>query len=344
MRRYPARALTVVKVMIIRSGFCVLFFAIAIHFAAGDNYNVINTSDSGLGSLRQAILDAILSGQRDPVELAQLCHSRVKSPRDKVAQALVGDYRSEHLFTLKQSLEGYRYYQKLILELDQETARLMEALPSATEHPMPPRTKATAYHRQGNDPRFDLRSELYRIAGVDLGRRTRSCADDLLHRGVHTVGKSRRREHGQVLGRGCGLRAQRAAFDAGAIHDSEDREARPHPAREKPLEPHVKAGLLLSLAHRRLFRRLVILDQTAGERPVAITRTVIQPDQEDATVTFHDGVRADLDVHEVGEAAHRTGRPVAAVDAGRDERRAIARAERETRRAVDHPLASRSFR
>jgi transposase len=85
-----------------------------------------------------------------------------------VAQALVGDYRPEHLFTLKQSLEGYRYYQKLILELDQETARLMQALPSATEHPMPPRTKATAYHRHGNDPRFDLRSELYRIAGVDL--------------------------------------------------------------------------------------------------------------------------------------------------------------------------------
>ena len=44
----------------------------------------------------------------------------------------------------------------------------MQALPSATEHPMPPRTKATAYHRQGNDPRFDLRSELHRIAGVDL--------------------------------------------------------------------------------------------------------------------------------------------------------------------------------
>jgi transposase len=65
-------------------------------------------------------------------------------------------------------LEGYRYYQKLILELDQETARLMQALPSATEDPMPPRTKATAYQRQRNDPCFDLRGELYRIAGVDL--------------------------------------------------------------------------------------------------------------------------------------------------------------------------------
>jgi hypothetical protein len=41
----------------------------------------------------------------------------------------------------------------------------MEALPSATEHPMLPRTKATAYHRQGNDPQFDLRSELYRLNG-----------------------------------------------------------------------------------------------------------------------------------------------------------------------------------
>ena len=91
----------------------------------------------------------------------------MKSPRDKVAQALAGDYPPEHLFTLKQSLEGYRYYQKLILELDQET-RLMQALPSATEHPMPPRTKPTAYHRNGNDPQFNLRSELYRIAGVDL--------------------------------------------------------------------------------------------------------------------------------------------------------------------------------
>lgn len=120
------------------------------------------------GTSGQAILDAILSGKRDSVELAQLRHSRVKSPRDKVAQALVGDYRPEHRFTLKQSLEGYRYYQKLILELDRERARLMQALPSATEDPMPPRTKATAYHRQGNDPRFDLRSELYRIAGVDL--------------------------------------------------------------------------------------------------------------------------------------------------------------------------------
>ena len=122
------------------------------------------------GASGQAILDAILGGERDPVKLAQLCNWRVKSPREKVARALEGDYRPEHLFTLKQSLAGYRYYQKLIAELDREIKCRMQALPSAVDHPapIPRRTKHTAYQRQGNDPGFDLRSELYRIAGVDL--------------------------------------------------------------------------------------------------------------------------------------------------------------------------------
>jgi hypothetical protein len=117
-----------------------------------------------------AILDAVLAGERDPIRLAHLCHAFVKTPHEIVAKALVGDYRPEHLFTLKQSLDGYRFYKKLIAELEEETERLMQSLPSAGEQQLtvPPRTKHTVYQRNGNDPRFDLRSELYRIAGVDL--------------------------------------------------------------------------------------------------------------------------------------------------------------------------------
>jgi len=117
-----------------------------------------------------AILDAILAGERNPVTLAQLCNKRVKSPREKVVKALEGDYRPEHLFTLRQSLEGYRFYQDLIAKLDVEIRRLMEDLPGAVDAgaPLPPRTKHTVFQRQGNDPEFDLRGQLYRIAGVDL--------------------------------------------------------------------------------------------------------------------------------------------------------------------------------
>jgi hypothetical protein len=117
-----------------------------------------------------AILDAILAGERDCVKLAKLCHSSVKSPRDKIAQALEGDYRPEHLFVLQQSLSGYRYYQQQITELDREIQQLMKAVGDSTDHQeqMPKRTKRTKYNRQANDPSFDLSRELYRIAGVDL--------------------------------------------------------------------------------------------------------------------------------------------------------------------------------
>jgi hypothetical protein len=81
----------------------------------------------------QAILDAVLAGERDPMRLAKLCHILVKTPHETVAKALVGDYRPEHLFTLKQSLEGYRFYKRLIADLDQEIARLMQSLPNANE-------------------------------------------------------------------------------------------------------------------------------------------------------------------------------------------------------------------
>jgi transposase len=73
----------------------------------------------------QRILDAILAGERDPIKLAELCHARVKSSQDTVARALEGDYRAEHLFTLKQSLADYRCYQHQIEEVDQEIHRRM---------------------------------------------------------------------------------------------------------------------------------------------------------------------------------------------------------------------------
>lgn len=123
---------------------------------------------TGLSGL--AILDAILAGERDCVKLAQLCHPSVKSPREKIAQALQGDYRPEHLFVLQQSLAGYRYYQERITELDREIQQLMKAVEGSgdRQEQLPKRTKRTKYNRQANDPAFDLRRELYRIAGVDL--------------------------------------------------------------------------------------------------------------------------------------------------------------------------------
>ncbi|MBE3604719.1 transposase [bacterium] len=60
-----------------------------------------------------AIIEAILKGERDPEVLAKMRDLRIKATAQTIAAALEGDYRRDHLFTLGQSLQGYRQRQEL---------------------------------------------------------------------------------------------------------------------------------------------------------------------------------------------------------------------------------------
>jgi transposase len=118
-----------------------------------------------------AIIEAIVAGERSPVRLAALCNQRVRSDQQTVIKSLVGNYRSEHLFTLKQSLTAYKHYQELIADCDREIERLMRLLNSKTD--LPQSSPATPpdprfQKRSKNQFRFDMGSELNRIFGVDL--------------------------------------------------------------------------------------------------------------------------------------------------------------------------------
>ena len=105
-----------------------------------------------------------------PVTLARLCHGGVKNSEDTIAKSLEGDYRPEHLFALRQSLAAYRYYQNLVLEVDQEIKLNSASFKQRnSREDNTARTKASAYQRRRYEPKtFDLRGELYRIFGVDL--------------------------------------------------------------------------------------------------------------------------------------------------------------------------------
>jgi hypothetical protein len=59
------------------------------------------------GATGLAIVDAILAGQRDPAELAKLRDIRIKADPETIRKSLVGNWRPEHLFTLRQSRELY---------------------------------------------------------------------------------------------------------------------------------------------------------------------------------------------------------------------------------------------
>ena len=71
-----------------------------------------------MGQTGLAIVDAILAGERNPNTLAKLRNERIKASEEVIAKSLVGDYRPEHVFTLRQSLDAYRSYHKMLDECD----------------------------------------------------------------------------------------------------------------------------------------------------------------------------------------------------------------------------------
>jgi transposase len=128
------------------------------------------------GQTGLAILDAILAGERDPEVLAQLRHPGIKASQETIVRSLQGDWRPEHLFTLRQALDAYRYYQHLLAECDAEMERLLLEFSSQMDADSQDTLPAAATHKRtvrGNQPRFasvDLATELHRILGVDLTR------------------------------------------------------------------------------------------------------------------------------------------------------------------------------
>ena len=121
-----------------------------------------------IGTTGLAIIDAILAGERDTAKLAKFRDPRVKSSEAVIAKALVGDYRTEHLFTLRQSLASYRHYQGLIAECERQIKDLLAEFDSRIdpdETPLPPDAKRV--HKKSSSG-AELRSEFYRMTGVDL--------------------------------------------------------------------------------------------------------------------------------------------------------------------------------
>lgn len=145
------------------------------------------------GTSGLAIIDAILAGERNPGALAKLRDPRVKAAEATVAKALVGDWRAEHLFTLRQAREAYRYCQTQIRECDAEIERrLAELRPQVdpTQTPPPPPQPSQARHPKGEIALegADLRTELYRVLGTDAtqvpGLGTGSVAGLVFHLGT----------------------------------------------------------------------------------------------------------------------------------------------------------------
>jgi transposase len=132
------------------------------------NVQLSNVLSDVSGASGMAIIHGILKGERDARVLAALADAQVKASKEVIAKSLEGNWRQELLFVLAQEVELYGVYQDKIAECDrqlQTQLRTMAPKVDLESNPLGPRPKGK--RAQGNAPQFDLRTELYRLTGVD---------------------------------------------------------------------------------------------------------------------------------------------------------------------------------
>ena len=130
------------------------------------NIQIVNVIADSVGETGQKIVRAIIAGQRDPYTLASLRNYRVKASEEEIAKSLQGNWRQEHLFSLKQAVALFDAYSEQLRQCDCQLQKMLQELKQYDgEH-----IYSKARSRKKNEPQFDLRSYLVGMCGVDLTR------------------------------------------------------------------------------------------------------------------------------------------------------------------------------
>lgn len=130
------------------------------------NLQLANVISDVVGETGQKILRAIIAGERDPLKLAELKHARIQASKQQIAMSLHGNWRDEHLFELTQAVELFDAYSQALQRCDVKLEGMLERLSRSQDQPGP--SKRRRYSKVKNAPKFDVRTYLFRICGVDL--------------------------------------------------------------------------------------------------------------------------------------------------------------------------------
>ena len=130
------------------------------------NLQLTNVLADIVGESGQKILRAIVAGERDGQVLGAMKNVRVRASVDEIAKSLQGNWRAEHLFALKQALGAFDFVGSQLAECDTEIEQQLHRLKVHDGDP----AKGKKRGRARNAPKFDLRTQLFQMCGVDLTR------------------------------------------------------------------------------------------------------------------------------------------------------------------------------
>src|ERR1700674_2478533 len=134
------------------------------------NIQLANVLSDVSGVTGQAIIKAILAGERDPHELAAFRDRRVRASKEEIARSLEGNWQEDLLFVLKQEQDGYEFCQKQMAECDERLQQYLKQREDRSQGACLPeeKRKERLKKKKGNAPQFGLRADLFRMTGTDL--------------------------------------------------------------------------------------------------------------------------------------------------------------------------------
>ncbi len=134
------------------------------------------------GQTGTAIVEAILAGERKAENFLPFVGKGIKTDHDTIVKSLQGNWREEHLFTLAESYQFYKFYKERIANCDKQIEIQLQhyeasrnegvietpAVKEETKKASVKKPAKTKKKKDKNHPRFDVRGYLERIHGVDV--------------------------------------------------------------------------------------------------------------------------------------------------------------------------------
>lgn len=124
------------------------------------------------GKSGMAILQAILSGERNAQHLADLCDGHIKASREDIVKSLEGSYDEDQMVILAQCYRIYENYQNEIKTLDEIIKSQLDNFQTKANKEDKPKNIKPRKKQPKNAFGFDIESTLYSITGVDVSNIT----------------------------------------------------------------------------------------------------------------------------------------------------------------------------
>ncbi len=130
--------------------------------------SLVLTDITGVTGL--AMLRAIMTGERDPQQLAQFRQPGCKHSEADIAKALTGSWDDAQLFVLEQALDLFDYYTAKLAECDRKLEQQYQAMESRGEPDarLPDLPPAKPDSKSKNALTFNARAHIARVIGLDL--------------------------------------------------------------------------------------------------------------------------------------------------------------------------------